>query len=406
MKKKLYFGFCVFFCVFFLSGIQADAHVTDHPELGDYCYYTPCVFSEGDLFVLKDTEKSFDAIYLVWNEFAESVEIRYNGITKEIFPEGIYHQFVDLEEETREVELRMRGSGMIEDIYGVKKEKDVSVYQKWQKASEADVLVVSTHADDEWLFLGGTIPLCVEEGKSVQVIYTVNHGINKDYFRIHEALDGLYKSGVRNQPLWSDLPDMDYAPDLTEAVKFYGKHGFDSFVADSIRMVKPDVIVSQDLNGEYGHGAHQLTVRAVKTAIRLAADPLYRFPQETHHVKKCYLHLYPKREIHLDYSRKLKAFGGRNVYDMIEDCFFCHTSQLKGWSLEMGDPAHYDNSRFGLYYSAVGNDMTRDTFFENLEKEAHDFMLAGCSKVLLILTLVMIIIGCIVLYFRKRRKKA
>ncbi len=39
------------------------------------------------------------------------------------------------------------------------------------------------------------------------------------------------------------------------------------------RRFKPEVVVTQDENGEYGHGAHRLAVKVMKEAVHLSIDP-------------------------------------------------------------------------------------------------------------------------------------
>ena len=46
---------------------------------------------------------------------------------------------------------------------------------------------------------------------------------------------------------------------------------------ERIRRFRPEVILTHDLNGEYGHNQHKVTARTMQAAIEAAADPT-RYP--------------------------------------------------------------------------------------------------------------------------------
>ena len=77
--------------------------------------------------------------------------------------------------------------------------------QQWNPPLEkADMLLASTHADDELLWFGGAMPVYAGQfGKKVQVSYLIRHG----YGRTHELLDGLWTVGITNYPILSDFGD-------------------------------------------------------------------------------------------------------------------------------------------------------------------------------------------------------
>ena len=63
-------------------------------------------------------------------------------------------------------------------------------------------------------------------------------------------------------------------------------------MADEIRQYKPDVILTQDFDGEYGHGNHMATALATADAFTLAANPNYNDGQAPWQAKKLYVHLF------------------------------------------------------------------------------------------------------------------
>ena len=238
--------------------------------------------------------------------------------------------------------------------------------QQWKPMLEkADMLLISTHADDEHLYFGGAMPVYAGEyGKKVQVAYFVDHGI----LRTRELLGGLWEVGVTNYPLISDFPDQ-YVGSYDAAVDFYGLEEALEFQVMLLRRFKPEVVLGHDLDGEYGHGAHMLNARSLTMALDLAADP-EKYPElETEYgvwdVKKCYLHLYEENEIIMDWTLPLAHFGGRSGWDMAKAGYDHHVSQHRFKFLVRIEGPN-DCRRFGLFRSTVGPDIARNDFFENI----------------------------------------
>mgnify|MGYP003495454503 FL=1 len=63
----------------------------------------------------------------------------------------------------------------------------------------------------------------------------------------------------------------------------------------------------------------------------------------------------------------LEAFGGKTAFDMAEAAFQCHVSQLDT-EYKVEDFGPYDNAKFGLAFSTVGEDESKNDFFENMAK--------------------------------------
>jgi DNA recombination protein RmuC len=81
-----------------------------------------------------------------------------------------------------------------------------------------------------------------------------------------------------------------------------------------IRERKPEVILTHDWNGEYGHNQHILTSRCMETVIKAAADPaLYPELGEAWQVQKLYRHLEKKGAIEFDWHQSFPELGGRTL---------------------------------------------------------------------------------------------
>ena len=184
----------------------------------------------------------------------------------------------------------------------------------------------------------------------------------------------------------SDFPDL-YSESFEDALAAYRAYGFvydefTEFITDVLRRFKPLVVVSHDVNGEYGHGTHLLCAAALMDAVGCAADES-EFPESaglygTWETEKTYLHLYPENPIALDLDSPLSAFGGKTAFEVTQDGFAKHTSQhwtwFYGWIYgkdgqtvsRATDIKTYSPCYYGLYSSSVGYDTAGGDFMENV----------------------------------------
>ena len=236
--------------------------------------------------------------------------------------------------------------------------------QQWKPMPEKlDMLLFSTHQDDEILFFSGLTPWYSHLGKEIGIVYMSNCG----RARYREALDGIWLSGIRIHPVLLGYPDKDIAsmdvarnlwPEAQEAV------------VRELRRCKPDVVVVQDQNGEYGHTQHKLTSELVCKGVELAADASFDPESAAEYgvwdVKKLYVHLYEKDQVHMDWNIPLPECGGFTPWDISVAAFEMHHSQYGYFRMER-QSIEYDSSLFGLYRSTVGPDSIGNDMFENLE---------------------------------------
>lgn len=253
-------------------------------------------------------------------------------------------------------EIRIFGSGSLPD--------DVQVWQ--EPPAKADLMVVAAHPDDELIYFGGTLPYYAGQlGKHTVVVYMTSSPMIRKF----EALDGLWKVGVREYPVFLPLAN-EYTSEIKDAEDVWG--GLDSTVSllvEQVRRFKPDVVVTHDLNGEYGHGAHKLTALAVEKAVDAGSHeteyPASAVDYGVWQVKKCYLHLFDKHKIEMDWNIPLSFFGGKTALDMAQEGYALHVSQHFR-DRPILDSGEYDNAAFGLYFTSVGPDAYGGDFFENI----------------------------------------
>ncbi|MBR3838033.1 MAG: PIG-L family deacetylase [Clostridia bacterium] len=283
------------------------------------------------------------------------------------------------------VTLRFDAQVSILEIYAFAGETP-SWVQKWQEpCGKADLCLMTTHADDEQLFFAGVLPYYAgERDLAVQVIYFTDH--KNEPMRRHELLRGLWTVGVKNYPVISPFPDL-YSESEAAAAGQFASRGFSreavvSFQVEMLRRFQPLVVVGHDPLGEYGHGQHRLNSATLQEAVNIAGDAA-SFPESAEiygvwEVPKTYLHLYPEQPIVLNWDIPLAAFGGKTAFQVTKEGFACHDSQQYTWfrrwlngnageitaasQIKTHSPCQY-----GLYLSRVGEDVSKNDFFENLK---------------------------------------
>lgn len=284
---------------------------------------------------------------------------------------GFLHEYIALDAPANLLVLTFPKGTKICEIYAFGAGETPEWVQKWQPpCQKADLLVLPTHADDEHLWFGGTMPYyAAEKGMAVQVAYLTNHW--GEPYRPHELLNGLWTVGVKNYPVISDFPDL-YASleSLESARSAYNEDAITAFQVELLRRFQPDVVVGHDIKGEYGHGAHILNATTLLQALEISADA-ETYPESadtygTWQVKKCYLHLWPENQIEMQWSEMpLQAFGGKTALEMAEQGYACHQSQQGFW-FAVKESGSYDCRKFGLAYTTVGLDEAKTDFFEHI----------------------------------------
>ena len=236
---------------------------------------------------------------------------------------------------------------------------------QWHTLEKADMMLIVAHPDDELLWFGGMLPeYAGQRGLDVQVMYLVP----ATPYRRLELLDGLWHCGVDAYPMFGGQKDAK-AYDLKGQYEYWNRTQLLQKMIRTLRQMKPEVVVTHDVGGEYGHGAHMACADILKQAVPMAADAT-KYPKDaqatgTWQVKKLYLHLWDENQVRFDWHAPLSAFGGKDGLTVATEALAFHVSQTrKGWQMEDGGP--YDNALFGLQYTVVGEDTGAD-LMENVE---------------------------------------
>ncbi len=295
------------------------------------------------------------------------VEAYTGGAWMECGTVGDYlSDYVSMPEGTTRIRLSNNSRGRMYlaefKVYGEGDEPEDAPH--WVQADKADMMLVVCHPDDELLWFGGLLPTYAgEKGLTVQVVYVVPSTPNRRL----ELLDGLQKCGVTAYPSFVGMPDAR-SKTLKGQYKHWNKNTLLKKLTALIRTYQPEVLITQDFQGEYGHGGHRATAdAAVKAAAYAAKGDKYKESAKEYgvwQVKKVYVHLYENRQIQLDWHQPLSAFDGKDGLTVATEALQCHVSQVKHWQME--DGGENDNSLFGLYDTTVGEDVLGNDFMENI----------------------------------------
>ncbi len=332
---------------------------------------TSCKAKDGGFTLRISADEGVYGIYLIWNHTPPSWSICGENARILGGEYGFWHEYKALDGGASYT-LSWEGEGTLADVY-LLSEGDLPDYvQVWEPPCEkADFLLLPTHADDEHLWFGGTMPYYGGElGYKVQVVYLMTHV----YGRHHELVNGLWEVGITNYPVIAPFIDK-YCANLSQAKSYYPEEEVLEFQVEMIRRFRPEVIVGHDLKGEYGHGAHILNATVLSSRSVEAANDPAQFPESLEkygiwQTKKLYLHLYEENKIFINWKEKiLNKFDGKTAYEVAEAGFAQHKSQVAYFSLNLDNPKRYGCALFGLYSSTVGEDIAKNDFLENIPEE-------------------------------------
>lgn len=325
----------------------------------------------------------FDRIYGAWTLSDGTADITCGE-------NGYLHEYIDVAERfghapnTLTLTFAERDCSLSEvHVFGAGEAP--SWVQVWEPpCEEADLVLFSTHIDDEQLFFAGVLPYYAGEcGLDVQVVYFTDPFSYHD--RPHEQLNGLWTVGVRHYPVSGELVDMrSYT--AAEAYAHQRAYGFTRedivrFQVEMLRRFRPHVVVGHDINGEYGHGQHMINSETLMEGLDLAADASYDPDSAALYgvwdTPKAYIHLWPENPIVMDWDVPLEAFGGRTAFQMSQEGFRCQKSQLglwlDGWIFgqngsitKASQITQYSPCNYGLYRTRVGPDAAGGDMFENI----------------------------------------
>ncbi len=346
----------------------------------------------SDSNITISSEQDIDGLYIIYELKSIKGTISNGNKEESIGTNGFLHEYINVSKligSSKELTIKYESTVKIGEIYVLSKGDLPEYVEVWNTpCDEADLLLFSTHSDDEQLFFAGLMPLYLDKGAKVQVVYFTNHNDNPK--RLHEQIHGLYTIGIRNYPIIGFVPDA-WSDNLNWALKNLNNAGYSEddaikFEVEMIRRFKPLVVVGHDEKGEYSHGQHILNTHVLEKAIMLTNDSEYDTESIDKYglwdTPKVYLHLYGENKIVLNYDEPLDSFDGKTAYEVSKEGYSKHLSQQYTWFTKwltgVNDKGvgtkftkateikKYSPCEFGLYRSLVGEDVNKNDMFENL----------------------------------------
>ncbi len=349
--------------------------------------------ADGPCHLTLEAQQGMGSLYMMFTTLYGEYQVTNGdtGVTKTCGKDGFLHEFIDLVElfgtVPKKVTLSFENTVTIRELYVFTEGQTPDFVQKWKHPEEnnTDMILFSTHSDDEHLFFAGILPYYAGElGYQVQVVYFTDHHNLQQGTRNMEALNGLWSVGVDTYPVFGPFEDFLVKEKISEAYTIlknvYGWTDDDlvGFVVEQLRRFKPMVVVGHDFHGEYGHAQHMVYANMLAAAVEVSMDPVV-YPETAEKygiwdVPKTYFHLWPENPIVMDWDQPLERFGGETGYVVSTRWGFekCHVSQIASFAWYYSykwratDIQVYSPREFGLYRTTVGPDVEKNDFFENV----------------------------------------
>jgi len=303
---------------------------------------------------------------------AYSVSFETETITRRDMPGGYLCAYFPIPAGTHTAKIHFDGADAIAELAFYAKGTTPDGYkQAWRPTfSDCDLMLIVAHPDDEHIFFGGIIPdYAAQRGYKVTVVYLTGRA-NNIYGRQREseALAGLWSNGLRNYPIFARF-NSKLSGSIEVAKQENNWEKIRETLVGYMRRYRPEVVVTHDRKGEYGHGQHKLLAWLLPMVVEYAQEAR-RYPNSAeefgvHTVSKLYRHLDDAQPIRLDWRRPLFVFNGRTAFEMAQIGYSYHLSQHESVYM-VDDSGPWSCAEFGLAYSTVGEDRDCNDFFENL----------------------------------------
>ena len=347
--------------------------------------------SNGNCAITIESQTDMYSLYIMFDlEYGSyTITDNTNNLTLNAGEYSFLHEYVKLSKPTKSVTFNFEnGEVRLSEITAYGYGSTPNGVQVWLPPldNKADILLFASHGDDDQLFFAGLFPLYAAEKQcAVQVAYLTDHR-NLTKTRTHEMLNGLWQTGITAYPVFGRFDDFRI-DDLQGTYNRYAQLGvtkdeLQAFVVEQVRRFKPQVAITHDLNGEYGHGMHKMYADLLINSLEITNDET-QFAESAKKygvwdIPKTYIHLYEQNQIVIDYDTPLDSFDGLTAFEVTKKYGYpCHESQQYTWftnwingsNTAAGIKTH-NPCKFGLYRTTVGEDVLKNDFMENIVKYA------------------------------------
>lgn len=284
-------------------------------------------------------------------------------------------------------------------------------YDYKAQPDKAVIMIIAAHPDDEAIFFGGAIPYYAQTlNVPVTLISMTTDWLKADgtrkngsFVRESEMREAAWRYGMKNEPVfaffqqniryWSIDKTWDRWADniLNGSENLAGIIRSSTYIAEQIRLYKPEVIITHAFNGEYGNPDHKALAYATLIAYELAAGKESILNSSNNirqtispdsingdiwQTKKLYVHSYEEDRKVLNYLFhdfwEEKSIGDKSPREVANFGLSAHKSQGKHFVSSIYDNRgrkEFDNhpsELWSLIRSEVGQD-----------KQSEDFTISG-----------------------------
>ena len=330
------------------------------------------VFGPKESMTIRFPEET-KSVVLEWYAIPEKVSVEQIGQDGTVIQtegqRGLLEQQVLLKDDCKSLQISSASGFALSEIRFLN-DSETASFREMTVPEKADLMIVLAHTADETEYLPGLIArYSGEEGISTVVVYLSS----KNRAEQAEAMAAGRLYGNLNQPVFltNDYRYLSYEK-RNSATTFWGKvYNLESIV-EAIRRFHPEVVVTNAANGEGGDGMHIFTSDYTLQAIDLAAKT-YKFRQSAKEygewsVKKTYTHADDGTDdatVTTVFTREpLKYAGGKTGTELSAEAMGLYRS-LEIYKVEIPD----ESPQFVLARTSVGEDMAKDSLFENIPPE-------------------------------------
>ena len=276
---------------------------------------------------------------------------------------------------------------------------------------KAVLMVIHAHPDDEGIFFGGALPYYTQVKRVPTVLVDMTTGwLNSDgsqtgnsLTREAELREVAWRYGLRNEPIFAFFQQTNWQMPISESWDRWADYVTDHddiavgqrmaarYLAEQIRLYRPDVIATHDFGGEYGHPDHKALAYATAAAWDLAAGnsstindgvtaPVTISPDgiagDSWQAKKLYIHYYGQNRLFHDYWEDItidttgNGSPDQTPRQVANYAMQAYPSQGTPKVATVYDPManggnswdSYPSEWWGLYATAVGSDTVSREF--------------------------------------------
>ncbi|MDD4937854.1 MAG: PIG-L family deacetylase [Candidatus Shapirobacteria bacterium] len=224
---------------------------------------------------------------------------------------------------------------------------------QWEKYNGQSVyaLVIVCHPDDESLYFAAFMAYIREAGMDTVVVFM--NGENSR--RRLEAQESVWTLGSHLYPVIRMKKPGSSGSSSGDKINGWSYEENVEFIVEQIRKYRPQIVITHDQRGEYGHDSHKKTFKAVCKAVTVSGD-LDQFPESAQEygvwtADELYVHLYGQNQIFFDIDKELSAFDGSTAFDLAKAAFDRHKSQHNGNHTVQKDSIDgWPMAEFGLFW--------------------------------------------------------